>query len=211
MRLGSIGDSMTASGATLATPTDYASGQAFLRAMGWFTNADTTPDFAYWAWAYQLSKNMLATGAASSLSDYNLAMYYGAPPEVVRAATTPNLTQADLLALSDSFCKSYPCGTSQGQLYYTGQQFVPNALNYSAPTQTTVSPMPPTNVLTPPTAQQTPTQQQIANGMTVTGGTLSNMPAAMSGAVTWAESNMGLIAAGVAAVFLLPMLMGGRK
>lgn len=100
-----------------------------------------------------------------------------------------------------------PSGSSTGPLC------VPvNTLTYVAPTQVTVSPMPPTNVLTPPTAQQTPTQQQIANGQTVTGGMLTNTGFPdLSGATSWVQSNWPILAAGVATVILLPMLMGGRK
>lgn len=81
-----------------------------------------------------------------------------------------------------------------------------NTLTNVAPTPTNVTPAPQTNVMTPPPFTEAPvTVQQIQNGNGAQSGGLD-----MSGATSWLESNWGLVAVGIAAVVLLPML-GGRK
>lgn len=79
-----------------------------------------------------------------------------------------------------------------------------NTLDNVAPTPVTVTPAPSTNVLTPPT--QTVPPSQLSNGTAT--GTATN---AMPGLTSWLESNWVLLAAGLAALAILPGMMGGRQ
>lgn len=83
-----------------------------------------------------------------------------------------------------------------------------NTLNNVAPVPVSVTPAQPTTQLYPPSYQPPVTQQQIANGtMGGTGTTNINL----TGATTWLQSNWMLIAAGIAAVVILPSILGGKR
>lgn len=83
----------------------------------------------------------------------------------------------------------------------------PNTLNTVAPTQTVVNQAPTTNALNPPNGtQQVPTYQQVVGGQT--GGSVA--PAFVTEATSWIQNNLGLVAAGIAAVIILPMVMGKK-
>lgn len=94
----------------------------------------------------------------------------------------------------------------------------PNALANSAPKTTApVTPGAGTNALSNSAVQTgtstTPTQNQIANANNVTGN-MSNVPDVTVGGVdltAWLSQNWILVAAGAAALFILPGLMGGRR
>lgn len=84
----------------------------------------------------------------------------------------------------------------------------PNTLNNVAPPPGSVSVTNPTNVLNPPVQNYYPvTQQQIANG---SGTSILGLPD-LSGATTWLESNWMLIAGGLAALVILPSVLGGKR
>jgi hypothetical protein len=84
---------------------------------------------------------------------------------------------------------------------------VSNTLNNVAPTPVSVTPLPATSVLNPPVQNWFPLNpDQIANG--TTGESL--LPD-MSGATSWLQSNWMLVAGAVAAVVILPSLLGGRR
>lgn len=100
-----------------------------------------------------------------------------------------------------------------------------NTLDAAAPTTKTVNPLNPVNVLSNSAAQTgsgTPvTQQSIANTQNVTGnasnttvnGTTNTSSDVTIGGVdvtSWIEQNWVLLAAGAAALFILPGLMKGR-
>ena len=79
----------------------------------------------------------------------------------------------------------------------------PNTLNNVAPVPVSVTPLPGTSVLNPPSVNQTPvTQQQIVNGMALPD---------MSSATSWLQANWKVVALGVAAVVVLPSLLGGKR
>lgn len=84
-----------------------------------------------------------------------------------------------------------------------------NTLTNVAPQPTNVTPAPQTNVMTPPPFTESPvTIQQIQNGNGAQSG--SGVGFDMSGATSWLEAHWELVAVGVAAVILLPMLGGKR-
>lgn len=84
----------------------------------------------------------------------------------------------------------------------------PNVLNNVAPTPITTPVTNPTNVLNPPTGQFPINPQSIANG--TTGGTILGLPD-LSGATTWLQANWMLVAGGLAALVILPSLLGGKR
>jgi len=86
-----------------------------------------------------------------------------------------------------------------------------NTLSNTAPQTTTVYPTQPTTSLTPPPPQQTPTMTQIVNSQTVAGATLTNTAGGFEAANAWFSENWKLVAAGVAALVVLPMVLGGRR
>lgn len=79
-----------------------------------------------------------------------------------------------------------------------------NTLDNVAPTPVVVNQVPPTQVLTPPVPLPPVTQTQVQNGTT---GPQNSMP----GLTSWLETNWVIVAAGIAALVILPGLMGGRR
>ena len=144
-----------------------------------------------------------------------------------------------LTADAQQRCSMYPgsCGTSSpsalgakyGALAYQIMQqklsntiYAPppdNTLNNVAPTPVVVPVTYPTPVIQPPTSTPVITPTQIANGnpgapnpiVTLPNGSPSVVLPDMSGVTTWVETNWPLLAAGVAALVILPGLMGGRR
>lgn len=85
----------------------------------------------------------------------------------------------------------------------------PNVLTNVAPTPITTPVTNPTNALNPPVQNWFPVNPQaIANG--TTGGSVLGLPD-LSSATTWLQSNWMILAAGVAAVVILPSLLGGKR
>lgn len=84
----------------------------------------------------------------------------------------------------------------------------PNVLNTVAPTPVSVTPSQPTTQLYPPSYQPPVTTQQIANG--TTGSAFLGLPD-MSSATDWLSQNWMLVAGAVAAVVILPSLLGGKR
>ncbi len=99
----------------------------------------------------------------------------------------------------------YNAGSVPGSSVLPTPPSNPNVLNNVAPPPITPPVTNPTSVLNPPPVVQTPiTQTQIANG---SGIALPNL----SGVTSFVETNWVLIAAGVAALVILPGLLGGRR
>ena len=115
------------------------------------------------------------------------------PPQTYSNYTPPAPVQA------------YNAGNVPGSSVLPTPPSNPNVLNNVAPPPIVPPVTNPTNVLNPPTPNTLPiTQTQIANG---SGLTLPDL----SGATTWLETNWVVIAAGVAALVILPGLLGGKR
>lgn len=106
----------------------------------------------------------------------------------------------------------YASGALVPYLQYSVEQYTPppNTLNNVAPVAVSITPVPPTSAINPPASFPPVTSQQIANGTTGNAVDQSTFPN-FSGATTWLESHWMLIAAGVAAVVILPSLLGGKR
>lgn len=85
----------------------------------------------------------------------------------------------------------------------------PNTLPGVAPVPVSVTPAPGTNVLNPPPQNWFPLNPtQIQNG--TTGGSILGLPD-LSGATAWLQTNWMPLAAGLAAIVILPSLLGGKR
>jgi hypothetical protein len=91
-----------------------------------------------------------------------------------------------------------------------------NTLDNVAPTPVVVTPAPPTVVLSPPQSTPVITPTQIANGNpganppVYSYGTVPALPD-MSGVTDWLTANWMILAAGAAALVILPSVMGGKR
>lgn len=94
-----------------------------------------------------------------------------------------------------------------------------NTLNNVAPTPTPIPVTNPTPVLVPPSSTPVITPTQIANGnpgtpnptVTLPNGSAPQTLPDLSGVTDWLTANWPLLAAGVAALVILPGLLGGRR
>lgn len=114
--------------------------------------------------------------------------------------------------------KATPYGSTNVYDYWVAHP-IPVEVGYTPPAPVTpynpqnvpgssVLPTPPT-VLTPPTTTPPVTPTQIQNGTTGTQGTTGGLD--MSSVTPWLEGNWQLLAAGLAALVILPMVLGGRR
>ena len=177
-----------------------------------FVSANNSPNYANPA-AY--TSNMIAYAQTLCYPSWASYVCAGFDP-VARGTYYANQVFASLKATPYNGTNVYdwwvahPVATSQGYTPpATTQPYVPpNTLNNVAPVPVTVTPLPPTNVLNPPVQNWFPLNPtQVANGTTGE----STMFPDMSGATSWLQSNWMLVAGAVAAVVILPSLLGGKR